>query len=219
MSWVSRPTLLFDLDGTLTDPRPGIVACIRHAMEGLGHPCPDDDALAAFIGPPLRGTFATLLGTTERDRIEAAMALYRERFGVTGLFENRVYAGVPQMLAEVAGRVPALCVATSKPTVYAERIVRHFDLDRHFARVYGAELDASLDDKATLVANLLAREKIAAGAAVMIGDRAADVSAARANGLRAIGVLWGYGSEKELREAGADVLCPEPRALARCLAR
>jgi len=213
-----RPTtLLFDLDGTLTDPRPGTVACIRHAVEGLGRPCPEDDVLATFIGPPLRGTFAALLGTSEREPIEAAMTLYRERFGVTGLFENRVYDGIPEMLVEVRPRAAAVFVATSKPTVYAERIVRHFDLDQHFARVYGAELDASLDDKATLVARLLAKESVAPGGAVMIGDRAADVRAAHANGLRAIGVLWGYGSERELREAGADVLCAEPRALAACL--
>ena len=95
MRW---PTLLFDLDGTLTDARPGIVACIRHAVEGMGRPCPDDDALAAFIGPPLRGTFATLLQTTDRDRIEAAMAL-------------------PEMLAAVGSRAQAAFVATSKPTM------------------------------------------------------------------------------------------------------
>lgn len=211
------PTPLFDLDGTLTDARPGIVACIRYAVEGMGRACPDDDALAAFIGPPLRGTFATLLETTDHARIEAAMALYRERFGVTGLFENRVYDGIPEMLAAVGARAPAAFVATSKPTVYAERIVRHFGLAPHVARVYGAELDASLDDKATLVAHLMKREGIARGAAVMIGDRAADVRAAHANGLRAIGVLWGYGSERELREAGADVLCAEPRVLVACL--
>ena len=214
---MSGLTLLFDLDGTLTDPRPGIVACMRHAVEGLGRPCPHDDVLATFIGPPLRGTFATLLETNERETIEAAMALYRERFSVTGLFENRVYDGIPEMLVDVGTRAAGLYVATVKPTVFAERIVRHFDLDRFFAGVYGAELDASLDDKAALVGHLLEREKIAAGGAVMIGDRAGDVRAAHANGLRAIGVLWGYGSEQELREAGADMLCAEPQALARCI--
>ena len=212
------PTLLFDLDGTLTDARPGIVACIRHAVEGLGRACPDDDVLATFIGPPLRGTFAALLEAKDPATIEAAMTLYRERFGVTGLFENRVYDGIPEMLAALGERAGPLYVATSKPTVYAERIVRHFDLAKHFARVYGAELDASLDDKAALVAHLMAREGLARGTAVMIGDRAADVRAAHANGLRAIGVLWGYGSERELREAGADVICADPRALIACLA-
>ena len=210
-------TPLFDLDGTLTDPRPGIVACMRHAVEGLGRPCPEDDVLATFIGPPLRGTFATLLETSDRTVIEAAMELYRERFGVTGLFENRVYDGIPEMLVEIRARTPAAFVATSKPTIYAERIVRHFDLDRHFVRVYGAELDGGRDDKATLLAYLLAQESLVSDAAVMIGDRAADVRAAHANGMRAIGVLWGYGSEHELRTAGADLLCADPRELAACL--
>ena len=214
---MSTPTLLFDLDGTLTDARPGIVACLRHAVEGLGRPCPGDDVLATFIGPPLRGTFAALLTTIEREPIEAAMALYRERFATIGMFENSVYEGIPETLVDLRPRIAAAFVATSKPTVYAERIVRHFDLDRYFARVYGAALDASLDDKAALVSGLLAREQIAPGTAVMIGDRAADVRAAHANGLRAIGVLWGYGSEQELRAAGADMLCAEPRALAACL--
>ena len=211
-------TPLFDLDGTLTDPRPGIVACIRHAVEGLGRPCPEDDVLATFIGPPLRGTFATLLETSDRTVIEAAMELYRERFGVTGLFENRVYNGIPEMLVEIRSRTPAAFVATSKPTIYAERIVRHFDLDRHFVRVYGAELDGSRDDKGALLAYLLAQESLMPDTVVMIGDRAADVRAAHANGMRAIGVLWGYGSEHELRAAGADRLCADPRELAACLA-
>ena len=117
----------------------------------------------------------------------------------------------------MAVRAPAVFVATSKPTVYAERIVRHFGLDRHFTRVYGVDLGGRLDDKKDLLAHLLERERLTAADTVMIGDRAADVLAARANGVRAIGVLWGYGSEPELRAAGAEVLCAEPRALAGCL--
>lgn len=212
-------TLLFDLDGTLTDPRPGIVGCIRHALDRLGAPCPEDDALATFIGPPLRRTFATLLATTDAGRIEAAMGLYRERFGRSGLYENRVYDGIRAMLDEVRGRGAVAYVVTAKPTVYAERIVRHFALDHHFARVYGVELDGRFDDKAELLAHVLARERLPPDGAVMIGDRAADMVAARACGVRGIGVLWGYGSEQELREAGADRLCADPLELIACLAR
>jgi phosphoglycolate phosphatase len=211
--------VLFDLDGTLTDPRPGIVGCIRHAFEGLGRPCPHDDVLATFIGPPLRRGFATLLDTTDRARIEEAMRLYRERYSVTGLYEARVYDGVREMLAEVGALAPGVFVATGKPLVFAERVLRHFALDRHFTRVYGPELDGRFDDKAELLAHLLAAERLRPDAAVMIGDRTADVLAAHANGVRAIGVLWGYGSEGELREAGADVLCKEPRSLAACMVR
>ena len=210
---------MFDLDGTLTDPKPGIVGCIRFALDQLGVACPGDDVLTAFIGPPLRGTFATLLDTSEAGRIEDAMGLYRQRFAHTGLYENQVYEGIPAMLATAQQASMAAYVATSKPAVYAERIVQHFGLDHHFRKVYGAELDGRRDDKADLVAYLLASERVAAKNAVMIGDRAADILAAKANRVRSIGVLWGYGSERELMAAGADTLCQTPSELARCLSK
>jgi phosphoglycolate phosphatase len=209
--------LFFDLDGTLTDPRPGFIRSLRHALDRLDTPAPADDVLASFIGPPLRGTFATLLGTTDRERIETAMALYRERYGDVGLYENDVYGGVIEMLEAAGAHARALFVATSKPAVYAERIVRHFGLDRYFAGIYGAELGGRFDDKANLLGHALAVQGLRAEAAVMIGDRASDVAAARANGARAIGVLWGYGSRAELAGAGAAALCPVPAQLARCL--
>lgn len=206
--------LLFDLDGTLTDPRPGIVWSIRFALDQLRVSCPSDDVLAGYIGPPLRGSFATLLDTSDAERIEEALRLYRQRFAATGLYENKVYEGVPAMLDTVGRIASAAYVATSKPAVYAERIVSHFRLDHHFRKVYGAELDGRWDDKAELLAHLLATEGVAPSAAVMVGDRAADIMAARANEVRSIGVLWGYGSEVELTEAGADLLCRTPSELA-----
>ena len=206
--------LLFDLDGTLTDPRPGIVGCIRFALDQLTIACPGDDVLAGYIGPALRATFATLLGTTEAPRIEEAMAFYRHRFAETGLFENHVYDGVPAMLERTGRAAAAMYVATSKPGVYAERIVKHFGLNGHFRKVYGPELDGRYDDKAELLAHLLAEERVAPEVAVMIGDRAADIRAAKVNGLQSIGVLWGYGSKQELVGAGADILCRTPQILA-----
>ena len=211
------PALLFDLDGTLTDPRVGIVRCIQHALGRLARPCPPEAELAACIGPPLRGTFGHLLATSDRELIERAMALYRERFAVVGLYENEVYAGVRGMLDGLHGR--RMFVATSKPAVFAERIVRHFALDHHFAGVYGPDLDGRWDDKTDLLAHLLASERLAAEDAVMIGDRHADIVAATANGMRSIGALWGYGSREELLEAGADAVCAVPADLSACLAR
>ncbi len=208
---------MFDLDGTLTDPKPGIVGCIRFALEQLRVSCPSDDVLASYIGPPLRGTFATLLDTSDAERIEEALQLYRQRFANTGWSENKVYEGVPAMLDTVGRMAAATYVVTSKPAVYAERIVSHFRLDHHFRRVYGAELDGRWDDKAELLAHLLATEGVEPGASVMVGDRAADIVAARANQVRSIGVLWGYGSEAELTDAGADMLCRTPLELARHL--
>ena len=207
-------TFLFDLDGTLTDPKPGIVGCLRFALDQLGVSCPGDDVLATFIGPPLRGTFAKLLDTSEVSRIEEAMTWYRQRFAATGLYENQVYAGIPEMLEHARHGATAMYVATSKPTAYAELIVQHFGLDHHFRQVYGPELDGRREDKAELVAHLLASEGVDAQDAVMIGDREADVRAAKANGVRSIGVLWGYGSARELLDAGVDMLCKTPAELA-----
>ncbi len=211
--------LLFDLDGTLTDPRPGIVRCIKHALDSLGAPCPADEVLASFIGPPLRGTFATLLATSDRALIERAVALYREEYGDTGLFENQVYAGVSQMLGQARGLASAAFVATLKPKLYADRIVKRLGLEPFFAGVYGPELEGRFDDKSDLLAHLLATEKVSAERAVMIGDRAGDVVGARANRIRSIGALWGYGSRAELLDAGADDLCGSPVELAACLGR
>lgn len=216
---MSDLAVLFDLDGTLTDSRAGITACIRHALTRLERACPDDDALAAYIGPPLRGTFSTLLGTTDRALIETALAHYRARYDEVGLFENRVYEGVPAMLDDAARCARAMFVATAKPLHAASRIVNHFDLARHFVSVHGAEPGGRFDVKADLLAHLAETGVIRAEAAVMVGDRASDVLAARVNGIRSVGALWGYGDESELAAAGADLLCERPEGLAACLAR
>jgi len=216
---MSDLTVLFDLDGTLTDSRAGITASIRHALDRLGHPCPDDDALATYIGPPLRGTLSTLLGTTDQIVIETALAHYRARYDDVGLFENRVYEGVPEMLEHSARRARALFVATAKPLHAAARIVAHFDLARHFQSVHGAEPGGRFDAKADLLAYLLATGVIRADTSVMVGDRGSDITAAKVNGIRSIGAQWGYGESRELADAGADLLCESPRALAACLSR
>jgi phosphoglycolate phosphatase len=216
---VSDLTVLFDLDGTLTDSRAGITGCIRHALDRLGRACPDDEVLATFIGPPLRGTFSTLLGTPDPALIESAMRHYRARYDDVGLFENRVYDGVPEML-EASGRVArALFVATAKPQHAATRIVTHFDLARHFAGVFGAEPGGRFDHKADLLAHLLETGVVRAETSIMVGDRGFDIAAAKAHGIRSIGALWGFGAARELTGAGADLLCESPAALPADLAR
>ena len=172
---MSPLTVLFDLDGTLTDSSVGITACIRHALDRLGRACPDDDALAAYIGPPLRGTFSALLGTTDAVLIETALSHYRARYDETGLYENRVYDGVPEMLDATARLARAMFVATAKPLHAAVRIVGHFDLVRHFAGVYGAEPGGRFDAKTDLHAHLIESDVIRAETTVMVGDRAAIV--------------------------------------------
>jgi phosphoglycolate phosphatase len=195
----------FDLDGTLTDPKPGITRCIQYALERLGFPVPSENDLVWCIGPPLLASMKKFVGTDEL--AHRAVELYRERFRDVGLYENEVYAGIGETLAKVAAGGRRLFVATSKPKVYADRIVEHFSLGRHFEYIFGSELDGTRADKADLLAYALAEAKVDPARAIMIGDRSHDVVGARKNGMKAIGVLYGYGSLAELRDAGADHLC------------
>ena len=207
-------TFLFDLDGTLTDPREGITRSIAHALERMGREPPPLDDLCFAIGPPLRASLATLLGEDRRETVEQALAHYRERFADVGLFENVPYDGIVELLAALRGSGTRLFVATSKPLVYAERIVRHFGFDVHFEAVHGCELDGTREDKRELLAHLLATHAISSGPDVaMIGDRGVDMSAAKLHGLRGLGALWGYGSRSELLDAGAQELVESPAAL------
>jgi phosphoglycolate phosphatase len=207
---------LFDLDGTLTDPKVGITACIRYALERLGHEPPPDEVLVKYIGPPLHESFFELLGS--KRAAAGAVAYYRERFASTGLYENHLYAGIESALSRLASRCDRMYVVTSKPTLYARKIVAHFNLHGYFHTAYGSNLDGSLADKTELIDFVLREEKISANAAVMIGDRRHDIVGARGNGVLAIGVLWGYGSEQELVESGAHSLCERPDLLDACIA-
>ena len=199
--------VLFDLDGTLTDPREGITASLRFAFERLGLPSPPEAVLAGAIGPPLGDTFRAHLPHAASDLVARAIDLYRERFAAEGWRENAVYPHVPDLLAALRARGWPAAVATSKPTVFAERITRHLGLREHFAAVYGSELDGTRGAKPELLAHVLAAERAAPERTVMIGDRRHDVEGARAVGARAIAVTWGYGARDELERAGADWIC------------
>jgi len=198
--------LLFDLDGTLTDPAVGITRCIQHAMSQLGLEVADDRALLRFIGPPLRNAFAELLATDDEHLISRAIALYRERFVALGMFENAVYPDILRGLEQLVAHGHHLWVVTSKPRVYARQIVDHFGLLSSFTGIYGSELDGRYSDKVELVRIVLESEHMAPSATWMIGDRAQDVRGGRMNGTRTAGVLWGYGTPAELRAEGPDVL-------------
>lgn len=198
--------LFFDLDGTLTDPARGITLCLEHALLALGRQAPPLEHLRRYIGPPLRGTFVDLLETDERAVIEAAVVHYRERFSAVGLYENEVYPDVPKGLVALREAGHRLWVVTSKPGVYACRIVEHFELTSLFQGVYGSELSGKNADKIELIAHVLKSEQLDPAHARMIGDRAEDIVGGRANGTRTIGVLWGYGSEEELMKAEPDII-------------
>ena len=210
-------TIYFDLDGTLTDPKPGITGSIQYALKKLGKPVPSQDQLTWCIGPPLHASLKALTGTDAL--ADQALLLYRERFSEVGLFENTPYPAIHDTLAAVAATGARLFVATSKPAVYAERIVAHFGLRDYFERVFGSELDGTRVDKRDLLAYALAEAKVDPRGAIMIGDRSHDMIGARTNGITAIGVLYGYGGEAELREAGAHHICAtHPELLGHCVA-
>jgi phosphoglycolate phosphatase len=205
-------TIFFDLDGTLTDPKEGITRCIQYALKSLGVPVPPTEALLWCIGPPLQASFVQLLDGDEMSAGKA-VSLYRERFTETGLYENALYDGIREVLCELQRAGDSLFVATSKPHVYAERIVRHFRLDGFFDTVFGSELDGTRADKSELLAYAIERTKTDVSTALMIGDRKHDMIGARSNGLTGIGVLYGYGSHEELQAAGAQQLVSSPDAL------
>jgi phosphoglycolate phosphatase len=207
----TEATLFFDLDGTLTDPKPGITGSIQYALGKLGRPVPSQHELAWCIGPPLRASFVTLLGG--EDHADRAVTLYRERFGDVGLFENSVYPEIEPVLAKLSQSGFRMFVATSKPHVFARRIIDHFDLAHHFEHVFGSELDGTRVHKADLLSFALEQTGVDASRSLMIGDRSHDVLGAKANGMDAIGVTYGYGSREELIAAGARHLCVSPRAI------
>jgi len=208
-----RSTVLLDLDGTLTDPAPGIVACLQHAIRTLSGPTWTDAELRTFIGPPLHASFAHILHSDSRPLIHDAVRLYRERFASIGLYENRVYEGVTDALRALRKRQLRLLVATSKPACYAERIVEHFGLGSFVSEVYGSELSGERSVKSALLAHILRKEKLTPSEVCMVGDRRHDIEGARANGVAALGVLWGYGSRAELELAGAWALVEHVREL------
>ena len=208
---VDAPTrwgaVLFDLDGTLTDPKLGITRSIQYALRKRGITPPDADELEPFIGPPLAQSFRERLGFDEGEA-RRAVDDYREYFSQAGLYENEVYDGIPALLRDLRASELRVCLATSKPMVFAERILEHFDLAKHFDLVVGSHLDGTHVEKAEIVATALAGVSgILPERVVMVGDRMHDVQGARANGIDAIAVTWGYGSHEELRAA-------EPTSLA-----
>lgn len=204
--------VLFDLDGTLTDPGEGITNSVAYALRKFGIEVPERKALYKFIGPPLQDSFREYYGMNDED-CERAVAYYREYFAATGIFENEVYAGVPEMLAALKARGIMTVLATSKPEQFAVRILEHFGLDRFFDLAAGATFDSSRSKKGDVIAYALKRISASAGEpvrAIMVGDRRHDIAGARENGLNSIGVLYGYGDEAELKEAGAVYIAATP---------
>jgi phosphoglycolate phosphatase len=205
--------IFFDLDGTLTDSKEGIVNCIYYALEKLGYAVPEGFNVNDCLGPPLRLSFRRLLNTNDEALIEQAVAIYRERFSTIGLFENRVYPGIPELLSALRENDFKLYVVTTKPRVFAERIIEHFQLAHRFEAIYGTELNGQFDNKADLIEFILKTRRLSAEETVMVGDKREDIVAGKANRTGTIGVTYGYGSLQEIMEASPDYICGKPEEI------
>ena len=198
--------LFFDLDGTLTESGPGIMNCVKYALEKFGINESDTEKLKRFIGPPLVNSFMDFYNFSESDAREA-MRIYRERFGTIGIFENAVYSGIPETLQKLKDSGKKLYVATSKPEIYVPRILDHFDLSKYFENAEGSDIEETRSNKALVIKYVIEKngleEEAKTNKIVMIGDRKHDIIGAKKNSLESIGCLWGYGSRKELSEHGA----------------
>lgn len=214
--------LLFDLDGTLTDPKLGITTCVQYALEDLGIHEPDLDKLECFIGPPLTDSFKEFYGFDE-EQTKRAVAKYRERFSTVGLYENEIYRGIPKLLSDMRKCHMKMAIASSKPTVFVEKILEHFKIRQYFDVVVGSELDGTRSQKDLVVQEALNQlfkgKRVEKDQIFMIGDRKFDVEGAKAMGIESIGVAYGYGGVEELMEAHADYVVRSVEELRRFLLR
>ena len=195
-------TLVFDLDGTLSDPAVGIGRSINYALMAFGHPPIDEAEVSLYIGPPLDHSFRLITGSASALHATELVSKFRHRYGQVGYCENMLYTGIPEALASLRARGFLMGVCTSKRADFAEKILQLFGLKPYFSFVSGGDVGV---EKASQLRSLL-DEGVIDHTAAMIGDRDVDIRAAQANGLRSIGVLWGHGSATELQEAGADLL-------------
>jgi phosphoglycolate phosphatase len=198
-------SILFDLDGTLTDPKEGITKCVEYALNKFDIEVEHPDLLIPYIGPPLYDSFIEIQGFTDAAALQA-VDFYRERYRTLGMFENSVIPGIPELLESLRNQGFDLYVATSKPTVFAEEILRHYKLDGYFKYAAGSNLDGTRSKKREVIQYVLDENDIPAAQALMIGDREHDIIGAQGCGIPSIGVLFGYGSEEELSAAGADYI-------------
>jgi phosphoglycolate phosphatase len=207
-------TVIFDLDGTITDPAAGITRSINHALVELGHEAYQEKDLQKYIGPHLNITFSELMGTTDEATISRAIELYRERYVPVGYRENRLYDGIREVLARLLADNSILCIVTTKRKDIAEKVLEFLRVDTFFAQVHGCDLHRSKSD---LLRKILSDDSLAKRPMVMIGDRATDFWAAAEVGMPSIAVRWGYGTDNELAMATDVVETPSelPRAIER----
>lgn len=205
-----KKTILFDLDGTLTDSGEGIINCVIYALERFGLPIPSRDSLRYFVGPPLHESF--IKQGVPAERAEEAVAIYRERYIPIGMFENSPYSGVRELLNKLKADGHSLYVASSKPEWMCVQILEHFDLAKYFTQICGATMDTSRTNKEAVIAYLIHKNGRTDNM-VMVGDTKFDVIGAKIHSIPCIGVSWGYGTVTEMRDAGAAFIADSMRQL------
>jgi len=208
-------SVLLDLDGTLIDSLPGILASCLAALRALGHEPDETLDIRRFIGPPLEETMHILLQSYGDDRVGEAVVAYRQHYGESGYRGSVPYPGIGKSLEAMKRAGLRVYLATSKRAVFARRILDHLKFTGHFDGIYGSVPGGALDHKPELLAHILSERGLSSSHSVMVGDRRHDISGAHAVGMRGLGVLWGYGSRDELETAGADQLVDSPADLAR----
>jgi len=206
--------VLFDLDGTLTDPKEGITRCIQFSLDQLGREAPQAEDLLWCIGPPLRDSFASLLGSTDKALLDLALQHYRERFTEIGIYENAVYPGIVPALQHIRAFGYQVFLATSKPKVFATRILDHFSLTQFFHGIYGSKIDGRLSDKGDLVAYILKYCALDPRLSLIVGDRSHDIVGGKRNGIMTATVTYGYGTRCEIDAAEPDFIFDSPSELA-----
>jgi phosphoglycolate phosphatase len=208
-------SVLLDLDGTLIDSQPGILASCLAALRALGHEPDETLDIRRTIGPPLEDMMQILLRSYADDRVDEAVAAYRRHYGESGFLGSVPYPGIGDALEEMKRAGLLIYLATSKRAIFASRILDHLKFATYFDGIHGSVPGGELDHKPELLAHVLSRHALSPAHSVMVGDRRYDISGAHAVGMRGLGVLWGYGSRDELEDAGADRLVDSPADLAR----
>lgn len=208
--------IFFDLDGTLTNPAEGITNSVAHALKYYGISVSDKTQLYKFIGPPLAQSFSEFYGFSP-DRAKEAVDKYREYFADTGIFENKVYDYIPEVLSKLKKAGFSLAMATSKPEVFAKRIADKFELTQYFDFIGGSLLDNSRTDKGEVIEYVLSSLKADREKTIMVGDRSHDILGAKKCSVKSVGVLYGFGNREELEKAGADYIAETPTQLGNLL--
>jgi phosphoglycolate phosphatase len=209
--------VLLDLDGTLIDSYPGILASCQAVLRALGHKPDDSFDIRRIIGPPLGEIMQILLSSYGDDRVGEGVAIYRKHYGESGFLGSVPYQGIGKSLEKMKQAGLLIYLATSKRAVFANRILDHLNFTAHFDGIYGSGPNGELDHKPEMLSHILSKHSLSPSHGVMVGDRRYDISGAHSVGMRGLGVLWGYGTRDELESAGADQLVESPADLARAV--